>query len=307
MTVPLRVAFLGTPDVAVPVLEAAAERFDVAVVVTQPDRPRGRSKQLRPPPVKVAALERALPVAQPERSGDIAAVLAGAGPLDVGILVAYGRIVRPEALAVPAHGIVNAHFSLLPRWRGAAPVQRALLAGDGRTGVSVMVLDPGLDTGPVVATWSTAVGSTEDAGGLSMRLAAGAAGLLPWTVEAYVGGSVVATPQPDEGATIADKIGPGDRVIDWTTPATEVANRIRALSPVPGATTRAGDVPLKILAARVAEASGHPGRLLVDGGSAVVACGTAGIHLEVVQPAGGRAMDAQDWLRGLRSVPERIG
>jgi methionyl-tRNA formyltransferase len=307
MTARLRVAFLGTPEVAVPLLRAVAERFDITVVVTQPDRPRGRSKRLQPPPVKTAALELSLPVAQPQRSAEIAGALGSAGPLDIGILVAYGRIVRPEALAVPLHGIVNAHFSLLPRWRGAAPVQRALLAGDARTGVSVMVLDPGLDTGPVLAMWSTAVGPSEDGGSLSTRLAIGAAQLLPEAVAAYVGGSLVATPQPDEGATVADKIGPGDRPIDWTLPAGEVANRIRALSPAPGATARAGDVPLKVLAGGVVDASDEPGRLMVDGGSVVVACGSAGIRLEVVQPAGGRAMEARDWLRGLRSVPDRVG
>lgn len=304
----LRVAFLGTPGMAVPSLRACHARMDVRVVITQPDRPRGRSRRPRPSPVKEAALELSLPVSQPGSSGDLVDALRSAGPLDAGILVAYGRLVPPEALAIPEAGILNAHFSLLPRWRGAAPVQHALLAGDARTGVSVMVLGPGLDTGPVVSAWSTPIGDREDAGSLSDRLAAGAADLLPGVAVRYVSGQAVATPQPERGATLAPKLGPADRTIDWTRPSEEVVARIRAMSPRPGATTKVDGADVKVLAATsVPGPDGAPGDLHVGAGGLVATSGSGAVRIDTVQPAGGRAMDAPSWLRGLRSAPRQAG
>ena len=253
-------------------------------------------------------MERSLPVSQPESSGDLVDALRSAGPLDAGVLVAYGRLVPAEALSIPAAGILNAHFSLLPRWRGAAPVQHALLAGDSRTGVSVMVLGPGLDTGPVVSAWSTPIGDGEDAGSLSERLAGGAADLLAGVATRYVSGRVVATPQPETGATLAPKLGPADRALDWTRPSEEVMARIRAMSPRPGAITRVDGADVKVLAARpVSDPGGVPGELHVGEGVLVVTCGSGAVRLDTVQPSGGRAMDTAAWLRGMRSVPRQAG
>jgi methionyl-tRNA formyltransferase len=192
----LRVAFLGTPDAAVPSLRALAAIADVPIVITQPDRPQGRSKRPQPPPVRVVADELGLAVAQPERSVEISSMLAAAGPLDAAVLVAFGQLIRPDALAVPRRGFLNVHFSILPRWRGAAPVQRAIMAGDRRLGVTVMVLEAGLDTGPTVATWSTGLGALESGGSVLARLSVGGAALMARVLEPYVHGRLAAITQP---------------------------------------------------------------------------------------------------------------
>jgi methionyl-tRNA formyltransferase len=293
-----RLVFFGTPDPAVPALFALASHFDVGLVLTQPDRPRGRSSQPVAPPVKTAAHRLGIPVAQPERSVDIAPVLRAHGPFTLGVLVAYGMLIRPEALETPAHGILNAHFSLLPRWRGAAPVQRAMMAGDERTGVSMMVVEQGLDTGPVVSTWSTAIGASETGGSLSARLAAGAATLTADLVGPYVAGRVVATPQPD-GATQATKLSAADRPVDWTWATGRVVSHILALSPRPGATAAHGDVILRLVRARPADLELDPGRFALLSGRLLVGTGDGAIELLRVHPAGRTEMAGPDWARGL--------
>jgi methionyl-tRNA formyltransferase len=300
----LRVAFLGTPDAAVPSLVALAAIAEIPIVVTQPDRPQGRSKRPLPPPVKVAAAAMGLTVAQPEGSGEIAAMLEGAGPLDAAVLVAFGQLIRPEALAVPRRGFLNVHFSILPRWRGAAPVQRAIMAGDGRLGVTVMVLEAGLDTGPTVATWSTVLGDSESGGAALSRLSEGGAALMARVLGPYIEGRLAVVPQPP-GATLAAKITAVDRAIDWTESATDTARRVVALGPRPGASTRFREQPFKVLAAEAVGGEGEPG--LIDVSDLTVGTGAGRLRLIEVQPAGRTPMDAADWARGLSGEPGRFG
>ncbi len=300
----LRVAFLGTPDVAVPSLRALASIADVPLVITQPDRPQGRSKRPQPPPVKVVAEAMGLAVAQPERSVEIAPMLEGVGPLDAAVLVAFGQLIRPETLALPRRGFLNVHFSILPRWRGAAPVQRALMAGDRRVGVTVMVLEAGLDTGPTVATWSTAPGTVENGGAVLDRLSHGGAALMAQVLEPYVDGVLAATAQP-EGATLAAKITAADRAVDWTESAVVTSRRIFALSPRPGASTQFRGQPFKILASEPIAGDGEPG--LIEVSDLTVGTGDGRLRLVEVQPAGRTPMTAADWARGLSGEAGRFG
>jgi methionyl-tRNA formyltransferase len=304
---PIRLAFLGTPAAAVPALQAMTHVAEVVLVVTQPDRPRGRSNRPQPSPVKQRALQLGLKVAQPGRSAELDAALQGVAPLDVGVLVAFGQLVRPEALSVPRRGFLNGHLSLLPRWRGAAPVQRAILAGDVRTGVSVMLLEPGLDTGPVVSSWSTVVGADEDAGSLTARLAVGAASMLAEIVPQWTSGTVAAVPQPDSGITYAAKIEARDRTIDWASPAAECARRVRAMSPRPGAATSLGGAPFRVLAATVVTGRLEPGRAERAGDEVAVGCGEGVLRLDLVQPAGRPVMAGSAWGRGVRRWPVVLG
>lgn len=297
-----RVAFLGTPALAIPTLDRLHDLADVRLIVTQPDRPVGRSKTPQPPPVKRRAVELGIPVAQPERSRETAGILEAAGPLDVAVLVAFGQLIRSDALSVPLRGFLNVHFSVLPRWRGAAPVQRAIMAGDRRVGVTVMVLDEGLDTGPTVATRSTALGRGESGGDVLDRLAVDGADLLARILDPYVSGRMAPTPQPD-GATLAPKLTPQDRMIDWSEPADRTVDRIRALAPRPGATAMFQGAPVKILAAEAADEELRPGEL-TEG--ALVGAGDGAVRLVTVQPAGKQAMSAADWMRGIRGEDLRF-
>lgn len=198
-----RVAFLGTPPAALPTLKALSATYDLELVVTQPDRPRGRSKKPVPPPVKSAALEIGARVEQPATSGGLFEALSSVAGLDLGVVVAYGRIIRPEALHIPRMGMLNVHFSLLPRWRGAAPVSRALIAGDTMTGVTIIKLDEGLDTGPVLTAQAVDIKGDENAGSLTERLAVLGAELLMKALPAYLSGELEPVPQSDEGLTYA--------------------------------------------------------------------------------------------------------
>lgn len=306
----MRLVFFGTPDVAVPALEVLLDAGDVDVVavVTNPDRARGRSRTPRPPPVKVAAVDAGVPVWQPARGRDVRDELVVAAP-DVCAVVAYGSILPAEVLAVPRHGFVNLHFSLLPRWRGAAPVQHAIRAGDRVTGVSTFVLDEGMDTGPLLSTVETPIGPEETAGELLDRLAVRGAPVLLASLRDLVAG-VEPTPQGD-GATLAPKIGTDDVRIDWARPAAEVAALVRSAAPRPGAhTTRDGD-RFKVLGAVVASDApgGTPGEVVgSDDGGLLVACGTGTLRATRVQPAGKPAMDAVDFVNGYQPTPgERLG
>jgi methionyl-tRNA formyltransferase len=300
----LRVAFLGTPDAAVHSLRALAAIADVPIVITQPDRPQGRSKRPQPPPVRVVADELGLAVAQPERSVEISSMLAAAGPLDAAVLVAFGQLIRPDALAVPRRGFLNVHFSILPRWRGAAPVQRAIMAGDRRLGVTVMVLEAGLDTGPTVATWSTGLGALESGGSVLARLSVGGAALMARVLEPYVHGRLAAITQP-EGATLAAKITAADRAIDWTASAVDTARRVVALSPRPGAVTQFRGQPFKILVAEAVDGEAAPG--VIDESDLTVGTGAGRLRLIEVQPAGRTPMSAADWARGVSGGAVRFG
>jgi methionyl-tRNA formyltransferase len=300
-----RVAFLGTPQVAVPTLRRLAAAADLRVAVTRPDRPRGRSGTPQPSPVKHAALDLGIPVVQPGRRSELEAALAERGPLDVAVVVAFGMILPARLLDLPGAGFLNAHFSILPRWRGAAPVQRALLAGDRRTGVSVMRLDAGLDTGPVLAIRSTGIGDEETAGELLGRLAGTAAELVVELLDPYLTGRVVATPQPG-GGSAAPKLTAEDSRLRLDESPEQFVRRVRAMSPAPGAAGQVGGEGFKVLRARVAAGSAPSGGLAVEGGRLL--CGTGGgrVELEVVQPAGRRPMAGIAWASGRRGELGRL-
>lgn len=295
-----RVVFLGTPEEAVPTLTALHQTQEIGLVVTQPDRPKGRSRRPVPPPVKNAALELGLTVAQPESRAELAEGIAEHGPFDVGVVVAYGRILRPEVLEQPAHGFVNVHFSLLPRWRGAAPVARALMAGDPMTGVSIIVLEEGLDTGPVLTAQAIDILPDDNAGTLTDRLATVGARLLAEVLPDYLTGELRPVPQTDEGATYAEKIEPEDRVIDPSADVDAVVAQVRGLAPVPGATLVIDGTPHKILAVRPASHEVAAGSWVAVGDRPIVGLGDGAIEVVTIQPPGRNPMSGEDWLRGLR-------
>lgn len=295
-------AFLGTPPAAVPSLQTLHAVGAIEVVITRPDRPRGRSGRPRPSAVKLAALDLDLPVSQPESSADLHRLLSESRSLDLAVVVAFGMLVRPETLMLPANGFVNVHFSLLPRWRGAAPVQRAVLEGDRRTGVSIMRMDEGLDTGPVVAIRSTPIGKEETAGGLTTRLAEMGGAMVASTIPALLEGSAVATRQPEHGATLAPKIRPEDARLSFAEAPGAFCRRVRAMHPSPGAWAMRGDERFRISMARPATGADEPGALsLVDGR---LRCGvrSGAVELVEVQPEGKRPMPGPDWARGRREA-----
>ena len=318
----LRVAFLGNDPWSVPPLRALDDAAGIAVslVVTNPPRPAGRGSRLTPTPVAVEARTRGLPVVEADgvRSGEGFASLRALEP-DAFVVVAYGEILSAEVLGIPRLGSVNVHFSLLPRWRGAAPVQRAILAGDERTGVVVMLMDEGMDTGPILATAETAIEPNEDAGTLGARLAARGGPLLVETLRRFAAGEIEPRPQPDVGVTLAPKPKRDERVIDWSDDAEAIVRRVRAFAPEPGATTTFREEPLKVLRSEAhpvpASLAGDaallaPGRLVPDettGIPSVEAAGAA-VRLLEVAPAGRKRMTGGEWARGARIRPgERLG
>ena len=317
----MRIAFLGTPEVAVPALEAlvAAEDIDIAAVLCNPDRPRGRRGSPKPPPVKVAAQAHGLQVWQPTKPREVLADLQ-ALDLDACAVVAYGALLPKDVLAAGGRGFVNLHFSLLPRWRGAAPVQHALRAGDEVTGITTFVLDEGMDTGPILRRVEVAVQPGERTGSLLARLAELGAPVLVESLRALHAGEQP-VPQPEEGATLAPKITPEDVAIDLTRPAVEIDRLVRSADPAPGAHTSFRGARLKVfdappvgrataaLAASEVEGEPAPGTVLtVDREGVVVACGEGAVRLTEVQPAGKPRMAAADFANGARiEVGERFG
>jgi methionyl-tRNA formyltransferase len=293
-----RIVFLGTPGAAIPTLETLARDLDVGMVVTRPDRPRGRSLRIEPPPVRVRAHELGLKLAQPTTSEELDALLAREGPFDLGVVVAFGMILGREAVVAPKLGMLNVHFSLLPRWRGAAPVARALMAGDAMTGVSIIKLDEGLDTGPVLTAQAVDIKGEETAGELTGRLALLGAGLLRSVLPAYVAGDLVPVPQVDEGVVYATKLKADDRPLRPSMSQVETINRVRALSPVPGATIDLDGEILKVLRARPHPHRLAPGVLDVVNDRPVLGVRNGGVELVEVQPPGKRAMPGADWTRG---------
>jgi methionyl-tRNA formyltransferase len=291
----MRLAFMGTPDFAVPMLTALADAgHRIVCVYSRPPRPAGRGKALRPSPVQAAAEARGLAVAAPESFRDPAVLSRFAAlNLDAAVVVAYGQILPREALEVPRLGCLNLHASLLPRWRGAAPIQRAIMAGDPETGVCVMRMEAGLDTGPVLARKATPIGPEDTAGTLHDRLAAIGAALM---VETLAAGTVSATPQPETGVTYAAKIDKAETRVDWTRDAAELDAHIRGLSPFPGAWCRISGERVKLLLARPEDGAGSPGEALDD--HLLVACGTSALRLVTLQRAGKGPMDAATFLRG---------
>jgi methionyl-tRNA formyltransferase len=250
--------------------------------------------------VKVRAAELGLEVAQPSTSMELGEVLGGAAPVELGVVVAFGMLIKPDALTQPAHGMLNVHFSLLPRWRGAAPVTRALMAGDPMSGVTIIELDEGLDTGPVLTAQAVDILREETGGELTARLSELGANLLGNILPGYLGGDLVPVPQIDEGATYASKLTATDRPIRPVMSSVDAVNRIRALSPSPGALLDLDGEPHKLLRARAHPQSPKPGILQIVDGLPVAGLADGGVELVEIQPAGGRAMSGADWARGRR-------
>jgi methionyl-tRNA formyltransferase len=302
-----RIAFLGTPEAALPTLRALAERHDVPLVITQPDRAGGRGRALRTPPAKTEAARLGIDVAQPTSSDETVQALESAGGLDLAVVVAFGRILAPEALAVPAGGMLNVHFSLLPRWRGAAPVARALMEGDSMSGVTIIRLDEGLDTGPVLTAQAVDIGSEEVAGELTGRLAGLGARLLAGVIPSYLSGDLEPVPQSEDGMTYAGKIEPGERSIRVEGARVDQINRVRALSPEPGAVLLIDGVPHQVLRARLHPTAPEPGTWVAVDGVPVAGLGDGGMELIELLPPGKRPMPGQEWLRGLRRESGMVG
>ena len=303
----LRVIFMGTPDFSVPALsEILNAGHELVAVYTQPPRPAGRGMGARKSPIHALADDLGLPVFTPEQLKSEAEQerFANHGA-DVAIVVAYGLILPKEVLDAPVHGGLNLHASLLPRWRGAAPIQRAIMAGDNETGVMIMRMDEGLDTGPVCLGERVTIGADMTAGELHDMLARQGGDLLVRALAALERGSLDCKPQTQEGVTYAKKIEKAETRIDWTRPASEVHNHIRGLSPWPGAwfemefggkTER-----VKVLRAERASGSGAPGSLIAD--SLTIACGSGAVRLLQLQRAGKKPMERQEFLRGVDIAP----
>jgi methionyl-tRNA formyltransferase len=266
-----------------------------------PDRPKGRSSRPQAPPVKDAALELGASIAQPASQSELLATIESAGPFDVGVVVAFGMILESAALAVPDHGMLNAHFSLLPRWRGAAPVARALIAGDPMSGVTIIALDEGLDTGPVLTAQAIDIGDEETAGDLTDRLAGLGARLLVDTLPGYLTGNVSPVPQSDEGATYAAKLTAVDRPIRAAMTGTHAVNLVRGLSPEPGATLDMEGEVLQVLRARLHSHTPRPGSWELASGRPVIGVADGGVELVEVKAAGRTATTGADWARGRRA------
>jgi methionyl-tRNA formyltransferase len=304
----MRVLFFGTPHFAVPSLEAVASRHQVVAVVTQPDRPAGRGRRPTPPPVAVRARELGLPVLQPERLRDVREELERLRP-DVGVVVAYGKVLPRWLLALPRHGCVNLHPSRLPRHRGASPIQAALLSGDPVTGVSVVRVTEELDAGDILAQREVPVRPDDTAGTLAERLSREGAELLVEVLDALDRGEVTAQPQDPREATYCGRLTKEDGRILWDQPAQAVERHVRAMDPWPVAYTNHRGVPLRVWRVRPAEGEGPPGEVLrLSHDGFVVATGSGAVEVLEVQPASGRRMRASDYARGHRvQVGERLG
>ena len=299
----MRVIFMGTPDFSVPVLQALVDAgHEIAAVYCQPPRPAGRGKKDRPSPVQLRAEALGLDVRYPVtlKSVDAQAEFA-AFNADVAVVVAYGLILPQAILDAPRLGCLNIHASLLPRWRGAAPIHRAIMAGDAQTGVCIMQMDAGLDTAPVLLREATDIAADETTGGLHDRLSAMGASLVVTALDQLP--KLTATVQPQGGVTYAAKIDKAEARVDWTQPAAVVDQLIRGLSPFPGAWCEVSGERLKLLGSRVVDGTGQPGEVL-DG--FVIACGQGAVEVTQAQRSGKKAMAAADVLKGL-TLDARIG
>jgi methionyl-tRNA formyltransferase len=310
---PLRIAFFGTPEFAVPTLAGLlASRHRVVGVVTQPDRPRGRGQQVSASPVKLLAMTRGLPLLQPEKMKD-EAFLGALRHLDadLGVVAAYGRILTDAILAIPRLGMINVHASLLPRWRGAAPIHRAIMAGDRETGITIMRVVRELDAGPMLAALREPIGPDQTTGDLEAALAARGAELLVSTTDRLAEGPVPEEPQPAAGVTYADRITKDDAPMFWWRPAGELHNQVRALNPWPLAFTHLDGKRLLVVRTEVgvdaAPAGALPGTVLVaQADRLVIAAGHGTLRLTSVKPEGRRAMDAREFLAGRKVVPGTV-
>lgn len=301
----VKTIFFGTPEIACPSLAALAKSdfAKVIAVVSQPDRPSGRDLKLHPTPVRKLALELGIPVLQPERarSEDFLKELRVLAP-DVIVVMAYGQILPAALLEIPSHGCVNIHTSILPKYRGAAPIQRAILNGDRETGVTLMKMDVGMDTGPIIAIKTTRIDASDTAQTLHDRLGALGAELLVEKLPAYLEGLIQPTDQP-EGATLAKKVSKEEGRLRWSEPAHDLSNLVRAFTPWPGAYTFIQGQPkpvlLKVWKVEAVEREGTPGEILDAGKNGIViACGSGALNLVEVQREGGKRLPARDFLAG---------
>ena len=303
----MKLIFAGTPEFAASALQALIDAgHDIALVLTQPDRPAGRGMKLKASPVKTLALAHGLPVSQPltlktaEAQAEIAAVGA-----EVMVVAAYGLILPKAVLEMPTRGCLNIHASLLPRWRGAAPIHRAIEAGDAETGVTIMQMDVGLDTGDMLLTVREPIHADDSTGSLHDRLAAqGAQAMVAALAQLD---ALSPQPQPVEGVTYAEKIGKAEAQLDWSLPAEVLHRKIRAFNPFPGASTLAGGEALKIWQAQLADGAGAPGEVLAaDADGVRIACGSGALLATQLQAAGGKRLAAREFLAG-HSLPARLG
>ena len=300
-----RIVFMGTPEFAVASLQACFDIGEVVAVVTQPDKPKGRGQAVAISPVKALALERGVPVLQPAklRTPPFSEELRQYAP-DVCVVTAYGRILPKDVLDLPAKGCVNVHASLLPRFRGAAPIQWAIAHGDTETGVSLMVMDEGLDTGPVLAMRRLPIAPDETSAGLHEKLSGLGGELLRQDLPRYLSGELKPVSQPTEGVVLAPIINKEDGLLDFTRPAVELERRVRAFTPWPGAFTGLGGGRFKVHRARVGTGQGQPGTVLAAGPEGLeVACGEGSLVFLDVQPEGKRVMRAADFLSGHKLLP----
>ena len=302
----MKLIFAGTPEFAARALSALlAGGHEIALALTQPDRAAGRGLKVNPSPVKRLAEAHRIPVAQPVTLKDPAVqdTLRAVGA-DLMVVAAYGLLLPQAVLDIPHLGALNIHASLLPRWRGAAPIQRALLAGDSETGACIMQMDSGLDTGPLLLCESVPIRDEDTAQSLHDRLAELGARLLLQALEGLARGALSARPQPDAGVTYAAKIDRAEARLDWTLPAADLWRRVRAFNPYPGAASRLGEVEVKIWRATPDAASGTPGEVLEAGARGiVVACGEASLRVEELQRSGGRRLSSGEFLRGHPVAP----
>ncbi|MGO4541010.1 methionyl-tRNA formyltransferase [Paenibacillus sp. 2TAB19] len=303
----MRIVFMGTPEFAVPSLKLLLEQnYEVVAVVSQPDRPKGRKKTPTPPPVKEAALSLGLPVLQPERmrSAEAAAAIAELAP-DLIVTAAYGQILPKAVLDVPRLGCINVHGSLLPKYRGGAPIQRSIINGEDKTGVTIMYMAEGLDTGDMISSVEVAIEEHDTSGTLFEKLSAAGAELLGRTLPSIVDGTAVAVPQNNEEATYAPNLTRDDERIDWSKSARAIYNQVRGLSPMAGAFTYLGGEVFKVWscspAANGDKAGATPGTIIrTDNTGITVQTGQGQLLLTNIQPAGKKAMAAAEWLKGAR-------
>lgn len=302
----MRLVFAGTPDVALPSLDALiSSRHEVVAVLTRPPAPAGRGRTARPSPVQVRAEELGLPVLAPAslREAESLTAVADFAP-DCCPVVAYGALLPPPALAIPAHGWINLHFSLLPRWRGAAPVQHAIRAGDTETGATTFRIDEGLDTGPILLQEHTHIGEHDTSGELLDRMAVSGAALLVATLDGIEDGTVVATAQSPDGICLAPRIDVDDARVDWSAPAHVVDRLIRASTPAPGGWTTLREARLRLGPVEVTDlADLAPGEIRAGKRDVLAGTGSTAVRLGTVIAEGKRAMSAADWARGLRLEP----
>jgi methionyl-tRNA formyltransferase len=301
-----RIVFMGSPDFSLPSLRVLSSAYEIVGVVTQPDRASGRGRELKAPPVKTLALELGIPVLQPEKLRQPEAMdqLRAWHP-DLIVVAAFGQLLRPEVLDLPRFGCINVHASLLPRWRGAAPINAALLAGDEETGVTIMKMDVGLDTGAMLAQQSIRLTRNDTAGSVTGTLSPLGADLLLATIPDFLAGKLTPTPQPNEGVTYAPMLKKEDGRLDFSRPAAELERRVRAMNPWPGAWFEWDGNLLKVVRATVSGAKGYNNgsRLTVEGRPAVM-CADDALVLEEVQPAGKKVMDGKSFLSGARGWAE---